>query len=168
MYRFALCQTHPKCPDVQGWYLILEPDDLDTLMKLHKGVISLYYHTFGMDPHIDKSDLAWYYNPIRLGASWLGSMEKFLAAGTTLAVNYRGGMVSFDGLKVLNVIESKLLHWPDIQNDEVITISRWPHGHHYYLASDVGQVFVPDKYVRYEDARRAAEKYTDNINDKGC
>ncbi len=37
MYRFVRCQTHPKYPNLQGWYLVLKPDDLLTLVDLHHG-----------------------------------------------------------------------------------------------------------------------------------
>ena len=166
MYRFARCQPHPKIPDLQGWYLILEPDDLDALMKLHKGIANLYYAKFGMDPHYNKPDLASLYNPVRLAAMWLQSMEKFLAAGTTLAVNFCGGMVPLDSVKVLAEIESELMNWPDHYDDEVITISRWPEAKHYYLSSNKDRVFVPSKYTKSKDAHRHAEKYTDNIRVK--
>lgn len=166
MYRFARCQTHSKCPDIQGWYLILEPDDVDTLTELHKGIANFYYHKFGMDPHLMESEMAMAYNPIRLTAIWLRSIEKFLSAGTTLAINQSGGMMPLDSVKVLATVESEKMVWSTLYENEVITISRWPEGHHYYLSSNKNRVFVPSKYVEYKDAVQAAKRYTDNIEEK--
>lgn len=166
-YRFVRCQTHPKCPDVIGWYLVLEPNDIDTLMKLHKGVANLYFFKFGMDPHIKPdSEEGVLKNPVRLAAGWLQSVEKFLLDGTTLAVNSNGGMVPLDSIKVLSEHANETLEWPDYYDDEIITISRWSGGKHYYLSSNKGRVFVPSKYTDCKEARRVAERYTDNIQTK--
>ncbi len=164
MYRFARCQPHAKCPDLQGWYLILKPDDLDALMKLHKGVANLYFTKFGMDPHLKPdSEEGVLKNPVRLAGLWLGSVEKFLSAGTTLAVNFCGGMIPLDSVKVLATVESELMNWPNHYPDEVITISRWPDAQHFYLSSNKDRVFVPPKWTEYDDAHWIAKKYTDNI-----
>jgi len=170
MYHFARCQPHPKCPDLQGWYLILEPNDLDALMKLHRGVANLYFSKFGMDPHIKPDSVEGVLkNPVRLAAMWLRTVEKFLTAGTTLAVNFCGGMVPLDSVKVLAEIESERMNWPnDYDQEEIVTISRWPEGKHFYLSSNKDRVFVPPSYSQYKDAHRVAEKYTNNIRDKGC
>jgi len=169
MYHFARCQPDAGCPDLQGWYLILEPDDLDALMALHKGVASLYYCKYGMDPHLKPdSDEGFLKNPIRLAALWLGTVEKFLSAGTTLAVNSSGGMIPLDSVKVLATVEQEKMVWPDLYDDEKITISRWPEGKHYYLSSNKNRVFVPPSYNSYTDAYAAARKYTENIHAKGC
>jgi hypothetical protein len=165
MYHFARCQLHSKCPDLQGWCLILKPDDFDTLLELHKGVVSLYFHKFGLDPHITGSSP---YNPIKLAQGWFQSAEKLLLIGTTLAVNSSGGMFPLEGVKVLSTLEKETMTWPDLYDDEVITISCWSGGRHYYLSSNKDRIFAPSKYVEYQAARQAAERYTDNIDDKEC
>jgi hypothetical protein len=168
MYRFVRCQPHHKCPDLQVWYLILEPDDVDTLMTLHKGITALYYHKFGLDPYITKSELATFYNPIQLAAQWFQTIESLLFVGITLAINSSGGMIPLDSMKVLAEVVSERLVWPGYDKDEIITISRWPRGRHYHLSSDKNRVFIPAKYNTYESARQMAQKYTDNIQVKGC
>lgn len=168
MYRFARCQTHPKCPDLQGWYLILEPNDIDTLMNLHKGVSCLYFHKFGVDPHITESEIAGLYNPILLTAKWLLTVEKYHLAGTTIFVNSSGGILPPECAKVLGTVESQTMSWPNIYEDEVITICRWPEGRHYYLSSNKDRVFVPSKYIEYKAALHAAKKYTDDVKTEGC
>lgn len=165
-YRFIRCQTHPKCPDVTGYYLVLEPGDVDTLMKLHKSVATLYFFKFGMDPHIKPdSEEGVLKNPIRLAAGWLQTMEKLLFEGP-VAVNSNGGCVPLSSVKVRNEVTSEKLSWPDYHDDEIITISRWTGGKHYYLSSNKNRVFVPSKYSSYEAARQTAEHYTNNIRTK--
>jgi len=168
MYRFARCQTHSKCPDLQGWYLILKPEDVNTLMELHKGIANFYYRKFGMDPHLMESEMAMAYNPIILTAKWLRSIENFLLEGVTLAINQTGGMMPLDSVKVLATVESEKMIWPTRYEDEVITISRWSEGRHFYLSSNKDRVFMPSKYVEYKAAHCAVKKYTDNIKTKGC
>ena len=65
MYHFSRCRPHPDCPDLQGWYLILKPDDVETLAKVHRGVAHSLYAKFGTDPKVDPGGMQ---NPIRLGA----------------------------------------------------------------------------------------------------
>lgn len=170
-YQFARCQPHKKCPDLLGWYLILKPSDLDALMKLHKGVAYLYFAKFGMDPHIKPdSEEGVRKNPIRLAALWLQTIENFLLHGETVFVNHSGGMMPYDKTLVRTTVTKKKMIWPsdEFNPEEVITISRWPQAHHYYLSSSTDRVFVPPRYVSYEYARETAELYTTNIRDKGC
>ena len=169
MYRFARCQPHAKCPNTLGWYLILEPSDLDALMKLHKSVAYLYFAKFGMDPHIKPNSVEGILkNPIRLAATWLQTMEKFLMRGETVLVNSSGGMMTYDESKIRTIVERDRMIWPsdEFDEEEVITISRWPRAHHYYLSSNRDRVFVPSKYWNYEDAKLVAEQYTSNIQTK--
>jgi hypothetical protein len=169
MYQFARCQSHTKCPDLLGWYLILEPDDLDALVELHHGIANLYFFKFGMNPHFKpNSEEGVMKNPIRLAAMWLQTMEKFLMAGTTVLVNPSGGMIPYDESIVRTVVDREKMLWPsgEFNEDEVITISRWPRQRHYYLSSSTGRVFVPTKYWSHESAKRTAELYTNNIRTK--
>lgn len=167
MYQFVRCQPNPRSPDLQGWYLVLRPEDLDTLMKLHRGVAQVYYWKFGMDPRIKPdSEEGVLKNPVRLAALWLGSVEKFLSASTTLAVNCCGGMVPLDSVNVLATVDSELMVWPELFPDEIITITRWPEGQHFYLSSNKNRLFVPHKYPKYDDAHAMAQKYTEDIRSK--
>ncbi len=171
-YTFCNCQLHPKCPDVTGWMLVIQPTDpVELLMKVHRGVISLYYNKFGLDPHIQaKEDLRAIYNPIKLAAGWLQTAEKFLIEGETILVNANGGMMSAKEVTVLETVESDDIDWDIRYDDEKITISRWPEGHHYWLCSSKHRIFVPDKYVDYQDAYKVAKRYVPaaQIISKGC
>jgi hypothetical protein len=129
-------------------------------MKVHKGVTILYFFKFGMNPHIqadeDRKDL---YNPIKLAALWLQTIERYLLNGETILVNSNGGIMPLAGTKILETVESDNIHWDDRFDDERITISRWPQAKHYYLASNKNRVFVPSKYNTYEEAEREALRY---------
>lgn len=153
-YTFHLCQTHPKCPDLKAWYLQIGPTDpVDLLMKVHRGVIGLYYNKFGQDPHIQANELQRdLYNPIKLAAGWLATADKFLIQGKTILVNFNGGIVTTDTVTILDTVQSDNLDWDIRYDDERVTISRWPEGKHYYLCSNKNRLFVPDKYNEYQDA----------------
>ena len=168
MYQFARCQSHPKYPELQGWYLVLKPDDCDTLEKLHKGVAGFYYGKFGKDPHIVKSDFAGICNPIRLAGKWLATVMKHLVTGETLVVNSKGGWLTYDSVQVLATQTSDDMRWPTLYKAETITISRWPRGRHYYLSSNRDRIFYPLKYLQYADALAEAKVYTNTVKSKGC
>lgn len=159
-YRFHRCQPHAKCPDLTGWYLELRPNDTDTLMKVHRGVVGIYYNKFGLDPHIQKDELLnAIYNPIVLGAKWIEGALRFLLDGETLLVNFNGGIMPMVGTIILETVESDDLDWDVRYDDETITISRWPEGKHWYLCSNKLRIFIPDKYTTYTDAYKAAQRF---------
>lgn len=170
-YTFHRCQPHAKCPDLTGWYLELRPNDAETVMRLHKGVTGLYFFKFGQDPHIqkDESQRA-LYNPIRLAAGWLQSVESYLLRGETVLVNCNGGIMPLDGVPIFDTVESDNIRWNDRFDDERVLISRWPRGKHYYLASNKNRVFIPTKYDSYDEAHREALRYVpaDRIRTKEC
>jgi hypothetical protein len=157
-YRFHRCQTHAKLPDLQGWYLEVQPDDNDTLFRLHRGVAHLHFAKFGMDPHIKPdSDQGILYNPLKLAAQWLVGIERCLTAGEAVLVNSNGGLMPLDGTIILETRDLAEIDWPDdFSDDEIVTISRWPEAKHYYLSSSQDRVFVPEKYTIDTAARRIA------------
>jgi hypothetical protein len=171
-YTFCLCQLHPKCPDLTGWMLAIRPTDpVGLLMEVHRGVISLYYNKFGLDPHIQADEFRrGLYNPIKLAAGWLQTADKFLIEGETILVNVNGGMMCAKEVTILETIERDKIDWTVRYEDERITISRWPEGEHYYLCSSKNRIFVPDKYHDYADALKAAHRYVPvaRIISKGC
>jgi hypothetical protein len=172
---FHCCQCHPKCPDLQGWYLEVRPDDNETVFRLHRGVAHLYFAKFGLNPHLKPdSELGQILNPIKLAANWLVGIERFLTRGQAVLVNSNGGMMPLDGTIILEsrVLDTALgYEWPDdFADDEIVTISRWPEAKHYYLSSSKNRMFVPEKYTVYESARKAALRRVkaDHIVTKGC
>lgn len=168
MYRYVWCQTHSECPDLKGWYVVVEPDDFSLVAKLHKGITHVYYHKFGLDPHLQKSEIAGIYNPVRLGANWFNVVFNFLMNNHTLIVNSVGGWLPLDSVTVFRTVESSKLVWPDTYDDEVITISRWPEGVHWYLASNKDRIFTPPRFVQYKDALAHAKLFTERIETKDC
>ena len=169
-YTFCRCQLHPKCPDLTGWCLRITPNDpIETLMSVHRGVVSLYFHKFGEDPHIQadaaRRDL---YNPLKLATSWLQTAERFLLRGEAIFVNVNGGMMPAKDVTILETVESDKIDWDVQYEDEVITISRWPEGRHYYLCSNKQRIFIPDRYNEYADAIKAAKRYKAKIVSNNC
>ena len=76
--------------------------------------------------------------------------------------------MTYDESKIRTTVEREKMIWPsdEFDEEEVITISRWPRARHYYLSSNRDRVFVPSKYWDYKDAKRIAEQYTSNIRTK--
>ena len=97
-------------------------------------------------------------NAERLADNWLRSLEEELQKGEVL-VNPAGGFVAKRDLIVLAEIESDDLTWPEHYADEIVIISKWPKGKHYYLSSNRERVFVPEKFNTYQAAEEAARKY---------
>ena len=169
MYRFVRYTPHDKCLDLQGWYLVLKPTDLDTLMKLHEGVAHFYFVKYGSGGSNAREGAALGINPIHMAAGWLEAVGKAGMRGETLAVNKVGGWCPLKEGQVCSEKQSERLVWPDYYEDEVITISKYglPEARHYYLTSNKDRIFTPCKYSTYEAAERAAHTYTDNVQTKG-
>lgn len=161
IYRFARCQVHPAFDDVQGWFLEVHDDDLQLLAALQKSIIAKYCSMLGQDSHGCGQDAA------RLAAAWMQSLELALQEGDVL-VNRAGGFVAKQDLIVLDEIKRSDLIWPEQFADEIITISKWPKGKHYYLCSNKSRAFVPEKFSTYRAARLAALQYVpaDRINSR--
>ena len=70
-------------------------------------------------------------------------------------------MTPLTDIEVLATMESTVMVWTDIY--EVITISRWNEGKHFYLSSSRDRIFTPPSYARYEDALHVANIYTENV-----
>jgi hypothetical protein len=157
MHTFHNCLTHPKCR-LAGWYLELRPDDRETLLKVLKAVTALYYGKFGMDPRFKNKEIGEFYNPSRLAAHWLQSVEALLREGPIL-VNANGGVLQKTNVTILETVESEDLHWNVRYEGEIITISRWPKGKHYYLTSNKNRMFSPNRFSTYEAAEREARHY---------
>jgi len=161
-YRFLRCQVHPAFADVQGWFLEVSGDP-ELLAALRQGVLAKYRQMFGEDAHGSPGAS----NAERLADNWLRSLEEELEQGE-VAMNPAGGFVAARDLIVLAEIESDDLIWPEHFADEIIVISKWPKGRHYYLSSNRERVFVPEKFHTYQAARGAALRYVpaDRIRSK--
>ena len=149
-YHFARCQVHPDY-DVQGWFLEVQRKDSQLRAALHKSIAAKYCSMLGEDSHGSG-------NAARFAAAWLQSLESALQEGDVL-VNPAGGFAAKRDLIVLAEIKRRDLTWPENFADEIITIAKWPKGKHYYLCSNRGRVFVPEKFATYRAARLSALRY---------
>jgi hypothetical protein len=163
MYTFIKCQTHPKCPDLVGWYLVLPCGDIETLEILHAAVAEFYFIKFGLDPHY-KNDI--YHMPMKLVAGWWNSVHVIWKDLEDVLVNSSGGLLPLSAVTILDEVESDKLFWMDKYNDEKIIISRWPEGKHWYLTSNHNRVFCPSKYNSEKEAYEVAKIFTDKIKVK--
>jgi|WetSurMetagenome_2_1015567.scaffolds.fasta_scaffold48853_6 hypothetical protein len=145
MYRFHLCNTDLRFPDLQDWRIEIQPNDLDTLMKIHRGVAAVYLSRGGDD---------W----LMLSAQWFQSAVLYLWKGP-IVVNSCGGLLPLEDVVVLDTVDSEELDFHVRYDDEIITISRWPQGHHYYLASNKLRIFDPVKYISFAGAYQAALRF---------
>ena len=151
-YRFVRCQVHPAFADVQGWFLEVRGDDRQLIIALHKSIVVKYYSMLGQDSHGSGGDA------IQLAATWLQSLKSELQQDVVL-VNPSGGFVAKRDLIVLDEVTRHELVWPEQSADEIITISRWPQRPHFYPCSNIGRVFVPEKFPTYQAAREVALRY---------
>ncbi|MFA5344759.1 MAG: hypothetical protein WC315_00575 [Candidatus Omnitrophota bacterium] len=125
-------------------------------MDLHLGVVSSYCTRFGRNPHADPTNI---YNPVQLANQWTAMLTKLLKQDGKVLVNSCGGFLPLTNIRILSWIDATKLRWPDIYADEIITISRWPEGRHYYLSSNHNRIFVPAKFSTYAGARELATVY---------
>ena len=159
-YHFVRCQTHPRCPNLIGWFLQVESGDEELIQKLHKGVSSVYYWRFGVNPHVQKDELRRkLYNVPKLGGLWLEGIDKLFDSGGPVLVNSNGGMLPRSDVIVISEHDEESMIWPDQYEDETIKISRWPRGKHYYLVSNRSRVIVPEKFRSYKEAEAVALRY---------
>ncbi|MCK9570176.1 hypothetical protein M0R72_14625 [Candidatus Pacearchaeota archaeon] len=163
MYRFHRCNTDPRFPDLQDWRIEIRPDDPETLEKIHRGVAAAYLARFSQDPHLkDNPNYHW----LKLGAQWLQTAEKLLWEGP-IVVNINGGTLLLSEVVVLETVETAEIDFNVRFENEVITISRWPEGKHFWLASNKYRIFVPDKHNTYAAARKHALHYVPAERIKG-
>jgi hypothetical protein len=87
------------------------------------------------------------------------SVERYLLTGESVLVNCNGGIMPMHDTKILETVQSDDLDWNVQYDDEIVTISKWMIARHYYLCSNEGRLFVPDKHSTYEAAYRAALRH---------
>jgi hypothetical protein len=130
--------------------------DFVTQMDLHIAVASAYYSRLKLDPHIDPTGPL---NPRHLVEKWVDGFNTILKAENVALVNSCGGILPPTNIRILSRLEIEKLRWPDSYDDEIITISRWPKGLHYYIASNKNRLFSPSKFNTYDEARDLALVY---------
>lgn len=116
-----------------------------------------------MNPHLQKdiasdSELGVLFNPVILGAKWLATATKFLLSDGRVLVNPSGG-IAVEVLDVTSEIEQDGYPSSEPIPDEIVYISQWLNGRHFYLRSSKERLFPFDKVDSMADARRKAAKY---------
>lgn len=160
IYTFAEIIPVPDCPNNKGWYLRLEPGDIETFEQLHRSVAHALFNKFVMDPHrkvdVEKmldSDLHPQYNIPKLGAGWCATVMKLQMSHGAVWMNPNGGMFpDAPPIKIVRTVKSGTLVWPHEDTGERITIRQWQDGVHYHLSSNIDRLFVPVKYDTFGEA----------------
>ncbi|KKL95459.1 hypothetical protein LCGC14_1854360 [marine sediment metagenome] len=144
------------------WLLRIE--DFDTAHEIHQSVCAKLYQTVGADPHNFRNGKpvgphSAFMNPVHLGAKWLQTADKFIIAKSHILVNKVGGIVPPGRFTILDTFESETLQWPDTDETEKITLSKWPRGRHWYLKSSTGRIFSPVKMGSLKEAKEVAGRF---------
>lgn len=154
-----------KCPNIIGWYLILDPKDDDLLLYIHKIVTQTNILKAEKDPHIKgeinkSSFLVMIQHPISLSARWLMAMENNRFNGNIALVNRSGGWMPLDDqINILQRVTKNKFEFPTdkYEDQERLTISRFPDGKHWYISSNKDRMF--DKFNNVDEALVEAKRH---------
>lgn len=167
-YTFVKCRPHPKCKKLVGWYLLLKSEDVETFERLHTRVTSDAYVRYAKDPHLfdqktrmPKNGLALILNPFNVGAGWCETANRLLMEDGCILVNRVGGLMPMvPKEQIIKQIQSGDLCWPESSiKGEVINISQWTGGTHFYLSSNKKRIFVPEKFDTFDEAWEHAKNF---------
>lgn len=162
MFVFVLVQLK-KCRRVTQWLLQTDSVLSKEVSEMHRIWLNTIYRKYKLDPHLTdyaaKGNFiaAYLINIPKLAEGWMRTLMKLLKDGS-VGFNRVGGMQSMNHLEVLKVEKREELLWPEDEEPETITISRWPNGKHFYLTSSLNRQF-PRKYSSLTSAKRAARRF---------
>lgn len=142
-------------PDAgRAWCVVLSWENLEALHR-HVSVTAL--RAYQSNPHMREGFEQISMHPIRLGAGWLSTATSFLIRGEPAIVQSKGGMCTLDGVRIIQTVQQEKLTFPAGESaNEVITLSEWVRGGHWYITSSTGRVFDPVKYDTLDQARDRA------------
>jgi hypothetical protein len=187
-YTFRKIQCHEKIPDLTGWYWYINTDEalLDYISRT-KGISANSIHEVSKRLHPDDPFQGHYSDAVSLALdlkirTTYGEGQKINLMTLTEEVNdilvkpkidmymshpgiYLGAnLIGFTpdcGQRVVHEIVKNEYDFPE--TDEIITISRWGDGKHFYLSSSTGRDFKK-KYNTYKQAEERALKFVDKDN----
>lgn len=159
-FDYAFPGELPNCL----WLLRIGEYDLDLMQEVNDKVLMEYSSKFWNDEHnrIGINTRSIYHeviSPTALGFKRLEAMYKALEDKKYIYVNKNGGWF-FDSKypKKVETITKDELIWPDDEDkDEIITISSWYKGAHFYLNSTKRKFDF--KLDSLEDAKQEALKF---------
>jgi hypothetical protein len=144
---------------------LLEVVNEKDLMAVHRWISTKLFLKLGMNPHIFNQDgtphdevAAYYYHPIKLGAAWLTTAQKFMWQDGGFYVNPAGGILPLKSLGSPILATQESSSWPTSPiAGEIVYVTRWPQGEHYYLRSNRNRVFPFVKLDSMDEVREAVE-----------
>ncbi len=131
-YTFVLTQLHYKLPDLLEWRLLVDADfpNVDVMLEKYEHRIMLKL----ADPHIKTG--TFYANTLFDAINlYADRISRRLVAGEQILMNRNGGYSFYRLQDDKKRVERDTLMFPD-QDIEIITLSTWPNGTHYYPTSN--------------------------------
>jgi len=151
-YTFVNVQNR-KQKYLKGWYLKCPLSNTELLMKMGKVLLSraLKKLTHGKTCKI---------NIVKMGEDLYKCWDDLLFSNhKAIYFNPNGSwMADIKGYKTHETRESDKLVWPT-EEDEVITISRWRRGGHWYLSSSANRMFEKNGFSTCNGAETVAKNY---------
>jgi len=100
------------------------------------------------------------YSPTRLVDGWSDTVDRLLDNDKAVYINVNGGIVPKDrSVKVVLREEKDEFAFPVTYEDEIIRVSCWKNGKHWYLSSNKDRIFVPEKFDTIAEATMESKKY---------
>lgn len=171
MYTFVQMKCHPKIRHLKVWCLKILAAEMDIFASIHTSVATHIFLRFGKDPHLFYQDMgeareeeSRFCTPLHLAGLWGETVERVLQEFGYVLINESGGLFPpRKPLRPLATVHQKECVWPDSYTkkyaDELITILRWQDGKHYYLKSNRGRIFLPDKHNSFRAAKAVAKNF---------
>jgi hypothetical protein len=163
-YTFVLCSPDARFPDYKDWYLKLT--DPKQIGDMHDMLTKVLDSKFGKDPHLFNqktgepvSSIAPIFHPSVLGAHWITTAISMFQQHGVVYVGALGQMFPPVNFVIHTELEKAKLAFPTEDNSEIITITKWKDGLHYYLSSNKGRIFEVSRYSNYDSAFKEAKRH---------
>jgi len=147
------------------WVVLVEKNDIDLITVLRNALAAKLFLKFKKDPHLYENEvpqnlMSVLYSPTRLIDGWSDTMDRLLNNDNAVYINVNGGIVPKDrSVKVVLREEKDEFAFPVTYEDEIIRVSCWKNGKHWYLSSNKDRIFVPEKFDTIAEATMESKKY---------
>lgn len=166
-YTFVRVSPDHRIPQLQGWYLKVHKYDFELHDKLIKAMTNArawkYFQNkdnFESDGHT-RTLVAEITHPMKMCPRWVNTLHTLFKENTYALVNHNFGLCNYPEHEadVHAEFESTEYAFPVLYDDELMTVSRWPEGEHWYVTSNKERIMVPEKHDTLEAAVKAAAVY---------
>lgn len=173
VFKFHKCYLDKRFKNKPVWMLELSKDNLKAIIDFNTGFMNQRFIKSGIDPHTwvegtsncETKLLLMLRHPLILAGNQLVVFLNKVNTGRTLLVQNTGSfVVKDDSVEIIETVERPDFNqWPEIDDKkEIIYISKWPDGTHYYLRGKTSNNRVFNgKYNSFDEAYAAAKEITD-------